>query len=71
MIELTDYTSFVFPVLRGLEGYLKQVLRDFDISVGKDGFGEIMETDKFGKYVLSEETKGKISVCLTVTGQSI
>lgn len=60
-IELTDYTSFVFPVLRGLEGYLKQVLNDFDIFVGKEGFGELIETDKYGNYVLSIDTKSKIA----------
>ncbi|NLD35868.1 MAG: hypothetical protein GX654_03280 [Desulfatiglans sp.] len=27
-IQLEDYSSFVFPVLKGLEGYIKQILRD-------------------------------------------
>lgn len=40
-IALTDYSSFVFPALRGLEGYVKLVFSNqLGISIGKDGFGE-------------------------------
>ena len=59
-IELTDYSSFAFPVLRGLEGYLKQILKDFGIIIGKEGFGEIVETNKLGRIGLTEYAKGKI-----------
>jgi hypothetical protein len=33
-IELTDYTSLVFPVLKGLEGYLNPCLTPSEISIG-------------------------------------
>lgn len=38
-MKLPDYSHMVFPVLRGLEGYLKLLLGEHDISVGRDGFG--------------------------------
>ncbi|TVZ14341.1 type II toxin-antitoxin system RnlA family toxin [Maribacter sp. MAR_2009_72] len=61
-IELTDYSSFAFPVLRGLEGYLKQVLGHFGIVIGKDGFGEIVESNSVGRPVLTEFAREKITV---------
>lgn len=39
-IELPDYTVFVMPALRGLEGYMKQVMLEHDIEVNsKEGWG--------------------------------
>ncbi|WP_291866516.1 type II toxin-antitoxin system RnlA family toxin [Maribacter sp.] len=61
-IELTDYSSFAFPVLRGLEGYLKQVLVQFGIVIGKDGFGEIVESNNLGRLVLTEYAREKITI---------
>jgi len=60
-IELTDYSSFVFPVLRGLEGYMKQVLSNFGINIGRDGFKEILEQKNNGKPELKEEISKKIN----------
>ncbi len=59
-IELTDYSSFAFPVLRGLEGYLKQVLDQFGIIIGKDGFGELVEQNNIGRLELTQYAKEKI-----------
>ena len=38
-IELTDYSAFAFPMLRGLEGVMKQVFADKGINITKEGFG--------------------------------
>ncbi len=59
-IELTDYSSFAFPVLRGLEGYIKQILKDYGIIIGKDGFGAIVGNNQLGRMELTEYAKGKI-----------
>lgn len=40
-IELTDYSAFAYPSLRGLEGVLKQIFRDKGIIVrSEDNFGD-------------------------------
>lgn len=39
-VELTDYTLFVFPVLRGLEGYIKKLFLSKGIVINRDGFGD-------------------------------
>ncbi|MCL1039230.1 type II toxin-antitoxin system RnlA family toxin [Shewanella submarina] len=41
-IDLEDYTSFAMPVLRGLEGYMKQLLAAKGVTVGKT-FGDIID----------------------------
>ncbi|MFA4132529.1 MULTISPECIES: type II toxin-antitoxin system RnlA family toxin [unclassified Brevibacillus] len=55
-IELEDYSSFVFPVLRTLEGYIKFLFSSKNITVNdKDGFNYF---DKIsGKYMLKTATK--------------
>lgn len=35
-VTLTDYSSFVFPVLRALEGYIKKLFQQVGIRVGKE-----------------------------------
>jgi len=59
-IELTDYSAFAFPVLRGLEGVMKQIFRDKGIIVNKDGFGEYIE-DKGVSIKLNKETQDRIN----------
>ncbi|TES52111.1 hypothetical protein E2L07_14485 [Halalkalibacterium halodurans] len=39
-IELEDYSSFVFPALKTLEGYLKQIFAEKGILIKKGGFGK-------------------------------
>jgi hypothetical protein len=41
-IQLEDYSSFVFPALKTLEGYLKNLFLQHDIIIKKDGFGEYL-----------------------------
>ncbi|MFC0876040.1 type II toxin-antitoxin system RnlA family toxin [Saccharicrinis sp. FJH2] len=60
-IDLTDYSSFVFPVLRGLEGFLKQVLIQFGILIGKDGFGELFTVNNLGRYELTSNVRERIN----------
>jgi hypothetical protein len=38
-IALTDYSAFAFPMLRGLEGVIKQIFADKGINITKEGFG--------------------------------
>lgn len=40
-VELTDYTLFVFPVLKGLEGYIKKLFLSKGIIINRDGFGDL------------------------------
>jgi hypothetical protein len=42
-VPLTDYTMFVSPALRGLEGFLKQILSDSGIAIGPQGFSAIFD----------------------------
>jgi len=39
-IELTDYSLFVFPALKGLEGYIKQLFKSKGIIIKRDSIGE-------------------------------
>jgi hypothetical protein len=64
-ISLTDYSSFVFPILRGLEGFLKKILDEYSIKVSSDGFLVLFDINrnKFGgveSYSLKPEYNAKI-----------
>jgi hypothetical protein len=39
-VELKDYTAFVFPALKGLEGYIKKLFLENGILISRDGFGD-------------------------------
>ncbi len=56
---LTDYAVLTFPMLKGLEGYLKLVLSEYGIVVSKDGFGEFFDYNSL-KYRLNQDTKNII-----------
>lgn len=45
-IELEDYSMFVMPVLRGLEGYLKQAFLTCKVCIDKNGFGSYFDKDQ-------------------------
>lgn len=61
VVELNDYSAFAFPVLRGLEGILKQIYLENGIIIGKEGFGDYLQIDGQGINVnLTSKTKGKI-----------
>lgn len=58
VVELDDFSAFAFPVLRGLEGVLKQIYLDNGIVIGKEGFGEYLHIDGSGLNVtLTNKTK--------------
>lgn len=44
-IELTDYSAFAFPALKGLEGYIKVLFSSKGIIIGKSGFGDYLRED--------------------------
>lgn len=53
-MKLEDYSVFVFPVLRTLEGYLKKILLHKNIPIRKNF--DIFEKDKVtGKYYINSE----------------
>lgn len=59
-IELQDYSAYAFPVLRALEGVLKQIFKKNNIIISKEGFGEYIE--KTGNnYIFTDEGKAGIS----------
>ena len=59
-IELEDYSSFAFPVLRALEGVLKQCFNNNKITITKDGFGEFISKNG-NNYILTDNCKKVIS----------
>ena len=62
VIELDDFSAFAFPVLRGLEGVLKQIYFDNGIIIGKEGFRDYLQIDGGGINVtLSSNTTNKIN----------
>ena len=62
VVELDDFSAFAFPVLRGLEGVLKQIYFDNGIVIGKEGFGDYLQIDSRGIGVtLKNSTTSKIS----------
>lgn len=41
--DLTDYSCFAFPALRGLEGYVKRLFVSCGITPGAEGIGHLMD----------------------------
>ncbi|WP_027716485.1 type II toxin-antitoxin system RnlA family toxin [Desulfuromonas sp. TF] len=44
-IEFSDYTSMTFPALKGLEGYLKLLFLEHNITISREGFGDRFRGD--------------------------
>lgn len=44
-IALTDYSVFAFPILRGIEGVIKQLFAGKGVLVTKDGFGPFFDNN--------------------------
>ena len=65
-IELTDYSLFVFPALRGLEGYIKQIFKSKGIVVSKEGVGAYF-TQSYPNYTLSLDARNKINCTATTS----
>lgn len=56
--EMFDYTYLVFPAFRGLEGHLKYVLKDCEISLDDDRFNIFDKND--GIYYLKDNCKNEL-----------
>lgn len=66
-IELEDYSSFVFPALKTLEGYLKQIFAGKGILIKKDGFGKHFGYNGvLNKHELLHDPKKEIGCSLTI-----
>lgn len=59
-LPLKDFSSFVFPILRGLEGYMKKLFLEKGITItSRDAFGEHFERSP--RILLIESTKRVIN----------
>lgn len=58
-LQLTDYSAFAFPVLKGSEGILKEVFLNKEVRIGKDGFGAYFRDGNWisGRNSIFEENK--------------
>lgn len=66
-IPLEDYSCFVFPALKTLEGYLKSLFGKHNIIIKKDGFGDYLTY--WGKSaVLRPDARNKIGNEKAVAG---
>ncbi len=60
-LELEDYSPFAFPALRGVEGYVKQLLKDKGIIVGRDGFKGLFRMNATqSAYLLNDDHRDNI-----------
>ncbi|WP_299178333.1 type II toxin-antitoxin system RnlA family toxin [uncultured Chryseobacterium sp.] len=60
-VELEDYSAFVYPILRSIEGVLKQIFLKYGKEIDyKEGFG-IYIIKENGVYTLEEELKKEIN----------
>lgn len=65
-IELTDYSCFSFPALKGLEGYLKLLfVNNLNITIGRDGFGEYFQMNSSKELELKHDIRvtTEMTVC--------
>lgn len=69
-VELTDYTCLVFPILKGLEGVLKQLFNKNNVNVGTNGFGEYIHNDRSTNTV-TLNTRGQNSISSNKERQAI
>lgn len=59
-LELEDYSIFTFPILRGLEGYIKKILKEENAIIYDKNIGECF-TKSLSKWVPSSELKKYIN----------
>ena len=60
-IELEDYSSFAYPILRAIEGILKQIFIKKGKTIDyKEGFGEFIVKDN-GKYILEKDFENELN----------
>ncbi|NOT85348.1 MAG: hypothetical protein HOP02_11350 [Methylococcaceae bacterium] len=61
-IELSDYSCFTFPALRGLEGYVKLLfVHKIGMTIGRDGFGEYFQNNLELKSTI--KSKHDLKIC--------
>jgi len=60
-VELEDYSAFVYPILRAIEGVLKQIFLKFGKEINyKEGFGEYLIKEN-GSYKIEVEFKNVLN----------
>ncbi|MFZ4263769.1 type II toxin-antitoxin system RnlA family toxin [Sphingobacterium sp. HJSM2_6] len=60
-VELEDYSAFAYPILRSIEGVLKQIFLKYGKDIDyKEGFGEYLIKEK-SAYILEEEFRMEIN----------
>lgn len=69
-IELPDYSMFLFPILRGLEGYIKKIFSLNEILIGNNNIGGHFKP-QLEQYVLDIDTMKKITCDRTRTALGI
>lgn len=62
-LNLEDYSAFVFPVLKGLEGYIKKLFGSKGIEITReDGFGGVFHKNATGSsFILRPDARSKIN----------
>lgn len=61
-VALEDYSAFAYPILRAIEGILKQILLKYGKIIDyKEGFKEYIEKDNNGKYILTEDFEKEVN----------
>jgi hypothetical protein len=60
-LELPDYSFLVFPILRGLEGCIKETFNNFGINIANNIGGQFHDNSGTGEYKLIEKHKNEIN----------
>jgi hypothetical protein len=50
-LKLEDFSSFVYPVMRALEGYIKLLFRSKEVLITKKGFSRVMQNGRIKESV--------------------
>lgn len=64
-IELTDYSIMAFPVLKGLEGFIKQLFLQKGLRIGREGFAPYLQVSSYN--TVNDDTRSKINCDKTCT----
>jgi hypothetical protein len=64
-LELTDYTVMAFPVLKGLEGFIKQLFFSKGIVIGRDGFSPYLQLSSHN--TVNDDTRSELNCDKTCT----
>jgi hypothetical protein len=60
-LELPDYSFLVFPILRGLEGCIKEIFNNFGINIANNIGGQFPDNSGTEEYKLIEKHKNQIN----------